>query len=219
MPKTIVAPFFSLIVLLFFVHDINAQSVDSIRAKAVYGFKNKEIKVIAQLDKIDFYEVSFQKKQLKGNPYIMFSTKEYLKGKMIKNEELYPAEIAKRYYKFKNIDSNTKITLTTRPKGDSVTFLYNILGQALPRTYKRLVSNDYSLRDGLLTDEAFKNIALNTTLPVFAYSLPYNDPKQPGISYYCAITKNGVQPDKWWDTYKIPHYIIVEMKIITEERL
>ncbi|MGY4385448.1 hypothetical protein ACVWYN_002488 [Pedobacter sp. UYP24] len=194
----------------------DAQSIDSVKAKAEYGFKNEEVKILAELDRIDYYKVSFQKKQLKGNPYLLFTTKEYLKGKIVKSEELIPAEVAKQYYKFKNIDSSTTISLTTKPKGDSVTFLYGILNQRIPRTYKRLADDRYSLRDGLVTNEAFKSIPVNTTLPIFAYSLPYEDPKQPGYLFYCAITANGVPPEKWWDTYKIPHYIIVEIKIVTE---
>lgn len=204
------------LVTIFFFQKTNAQAIDSIKAKAEYGFKNEEVKILAQLDHIDYYKVSFQKKQLKGNPYLMFYIKEYLKGKVVKSDELYPADFAKLYYRFKNIDSTTTITLTTKPNGDSVVFMYDILGVALPRTYKRLVSDAYSLRDGLGTNEAFKSIPLNTRLPLFAYSLPYEDPKQPDYRLYCALTANGVQPEKWWDTYKIPHYIIVEMKIVTE---
>ena len=78
-----------------------------------------------------------------------------------------------------------------------------------------MMRNDYSLRDGLVTNESFKNIATNTTMPLFVYSLPYEDPKQPGYKYYCALTADGVPPDKWWDKYKVEHYIIVEMKIVT----
>jgi len=206
----------TLFITTFLCQQTNAQTTDSIMAKAVYGFKNEEVRILAQMEQIDYFKVSFQKKQLKGNSYLMFYTKEYLKGKVLKSEELYPADLAKQYYRFKNVDSTTVITLTTKPKGDSVTFIYGILNNALPRTYKRLVSDSYSLRDGLGTNEAFKNIPLNSQLPLFAYSLPYEDPKQPGYRFYCALTANGVPPEKWWMTYKIPHYIVVEMKIVTE---
>ena len=39
-----------------------AQQVDSVRDKAQYGFKNDELKVIADLDRIDYYKVTFDKK-------------------------------------------------------------------------------------------------------------------------------------------------------------
>lgn len=218
MPKLATTLLTALLSNLLFLQPSHAQTIDTVKAKAEYGFKNEEIKILAQLDRIDYYKVSFQKKQLKGNPYLLISAKEYLKGKIVKDELLYPEDFAKKYYKLKNPDSTTTITLTTKPKGDSVTFIYGILGQSLPRTYKRLNNDNYSLRDGLATNESFKSIPLNTTLPLFAYSLPYQDPKQPDYLYYCALTANSVPPEKWWETYKIAHYIIVEMKIVTESR-
>lgn len=205
-----------LAIIVFSLQNIYAQHVDSIKAKAEYGFKNEDVKILAQLDRIDYYKVNFQKKTFKGNSYLVLSTKEYLKGKVVRSEQLIPEDFAKQYIKFKNLDSTSTITLTTRPKGDSVLFQYKILDMPpFSKTYKRLNNDQYSLRDGLVTNEEFKSIPLNTTLPLFAYSLPYEDPKQPGYLYYCAITSNGVPPEKWWDAYKIPHYIIVEMKIVT----
>lgn len=194
-----------------------AQQVDDIKAKAQYGFKNEELKVLAELDQIDHYKVSFEKKTLKGNPFLLFITKEYSKGKVVKQDTLIPPTYAKQFWKFKNIDSNSLITLTTKPQGDSVKFLYRIMDNSFTRTYKRINNELYSLRDGLVTNEEFKSIPVNKTLPLFAYSLPYNDPKKPDYSFYCVITSEGIPPEKWWETYKIPHFIIVEMKIVSEK--
>jgi len=194
----------------------SAQSPVSLQAKAAYGFKNEDAKILAQLEGIDHYKVTFKPQQLSGSHYFSITTKEYLKGKVIKSEELIPEDFAKQYYRFKNIDSNTTITLTTKPQGDSVLFLFNTLNRGyLPRKYMRLKRDTYSLRDGLVTNEGFKSVPLNTTLPLFAYSLPYVDPKQPNVAYYCAITADGVPPEKWWETKRIEHYIIVELKIVS----
>lgn len=206
-----------LVIITFFFQNAHAQFLDSIKAKAEYGFKNEDVKILAQLDRIDYYKVSFQKKTFKGNSYLVLSTKEYLKGKVVRSEQLIREDFAKQYVNFKILDSSSTITLTTRPKGDSVLFQYKILDMPpFSRTYKRLNNDQYSLRDGLVTNEEFKSIPLNSTLPLFAYSLPYEDPKQPGYLYYCAITAYGVPPEKWWETYKIPHYVIVEMKIVSK---
>lgn len=196
-----------------------AQQVDSVKAKAEYGFKNNELKILAELDRIDYYKVTFDKKTLKGHPFLLFTTKEYSKGRVVKYDTLIPPTYASQSWKFKDIDSNSIITLTTKPQGDSVKFLYHILGTSFTRFYKRLNNDSYSLRDGLVTNEKFKSIPVDKTLPLFAYTLPYEDPKQPGYSFYCAVTSNGVPPEKWWETYKIPHYIIVEMKIVSEIKM
>jgi len=205
------------IALVFLAMPTMAQQVDSVRAKAQYGFELDELQVIAELDRIDYYKVTFDTKTLKGHPFLLFITKEYSEGGVVKQDTLIPPEYARQFSEFKNIDSNSSITLTTKPQGDSVKFLYQILGNSFTRTYKRLNDDAYSLRDGLVTNEEFKSIPVNTTLPLFAYSLPYDDPKQPGYRFYCAITSNGVPPEKWWETYKIPHFIIVEMRIVTED--
>ena len=194
-----------------------AQQIDSVRAKAEYGFKNNEVKIIAELERIDHYKVSFANKSFRGNPFLLFTTKEYSEGKVVKHDTLIPISYARQFWKFKTIDSNSLIKLTTKPEGDSVKFLYQILGNNITRKYKRLNDDAYSLRDGLVTNEDFKTIPVGKTLPLFAYSLPYDDPKQPGYLFYCAITANGVPPEKWWDTYKIAHYIIIEMKIVDEQ--
>ena len=204
------------IALLLLATSSFAQKLDSISAKALYGFAGDDLKILAELDHIDHYKLSFDKQTFSGNSFIVLTTKEYSRGKVVKQDTLISAEAAKEYFSFKKLDSTTKFTLTTKPQGDSVKFLFRILNAQFTKTYKRLNDDAYSLRDGLVTNEEFKRIPLNKTLPLFAYSLPYDDPKQPNARFYCAITANGVQPDKWWETYKIPHYIIVEMKIVSE---
>ena len=205
------------IAMLCFNLKLVAQQTDSVKAKAEYGFQTDDVKILAELEHIDYYKVSFTPKTLKGQPFLFFTTKEYHKGIVVNRDTLMPQNYASQYLKFKKIDSNTTISLTTKPRGDSVTFLYHIMGWSISRTYKRLRDDSYSLRDGLVTNEAFKAIPVNKTLPLFAYSLPYEDPKQPGYMFYCAITANGVPPEKWWETYKIPHFIIVEMKIVSNK--
>lgn len=193
--------------------DAKGQTVDSIMVKANYGFKNDELKMLMRIDHVDYYKVTFQNKKFKGNPYLHFTTKEYLKGVLVKKDTLISLDFAKEYLKFKNVDSTSVLSLVTKPKGDSITFHYNLLGIEFSKNYKRIVRDDYSLRDGLVTNESYKSIPTNSTLPLFVYSLPYEDPKKPGYKFYCALTAEGISPDKWWDKYKVEHYIIVELKI------
>lgn len=197
-------------------YSANGQNLDSIKAKAEYGFKNDGLKMLMHIDHIDYYKVSFLKKELKGNPYLIFITKEYLKGVLLKKDTLISAKMGKEYLNFKNIDSTTTLSLITKPQGDSVTFHYNLLGLEFSKKHKRMIRDDYSLRDGLVTNETFKSISTSSMLPLFVYSLPYEDPKKPGYKFYCALTANGISPDEWWDKYKVEHYIIVEMKIVTD---
>lgn len=203
-----------LFLAVFSFYNVNGQIVDSVQAKAEYGSKIKDLQMLMHLEHTDYYKVNFVKKTFKKAPYLLFTTKEYLKGILVKKDTLVPLDFAKEYLKFKNVDSNTLLSLVTKPKGDSITFHYNLLGFEFSKSYKRILRDDYSLRDGLVTNGSYKNIPVNTTMPLFVYSLPYEDPKRPGYKFYCALTADGVSPDKWWLKYKVEHYIIVELKIV-----
>jgi len=192
-----------------------AQTIDSIEAKANYGSKISDVQLLMELEHIDYYKVQFKNITSKSR-YLFLVTKEYLYGKVTKCDTLLPVEYAKENFKLKSNDTSSNLILIAKPLSDSVLFNYRFLGMSLSRKYKRIRSDEYSLRDGLVTNEKFKKIPVNKTLPLFVYSLPYQDPKQPGYLFYCALTANGVPPEKWWDKYKVRHYIVVEINIVTE---
>lgn len=205
----------SIMTILTFFNAVG-QTVDSIKARAEYGSKIKDVQMLMRIDHMDYYKVTFTEKTLEKNAYLFFTTKEYWKGVLVKTDTLVSNALAKEYLKFNQVDSTTTLSLVTKPKDDSITFHYNLLGVELSKRYKRINRDDYSLRDGLVTNESYKNIPTNTNLPLFVYSLPYEDIRQPGYKFYCALTADSVPPDKWWDKYKVEHYVIVEMKIITK---
>ena len=206
--------YFLLVTTLLGIYQALAQLAPTIKAKAEYGSEVKDVQLLMELDHIDYYSTTFIHKNVK-NAYALFTTKEYWYGVLVKKDTLLPSLNPKEYLKFNNTNSTSKISLVTKPAKDSISFHFNLLGITFSKKYKRMNNDEYSLRDGLVTNEEFKTIATNTTLPLFVYSLPYEDPKQPNFKFYCALTADGVPPDKWWDTYKIAHYIIVEMKIIS----
>ena len=199
---------------LFFIIS-KAQTIDSIEAKANYGSTISDVQLLMELDKIDFYKVSFKNFHF-DNGYFLITSKEYLNGKVTKSDTLLSAGYAKKYFTLNKTDTSTTLILITKPLNDSILFNYRISGLSLTRKYKRINSEDYSLRDGLITNEEFKKIPVNRTIPLFVYSLPYEDPKQPGYKFYCALTANGIPPEKWWEKYGVKHYIVVELKILTK---
>lgn len=193
----------------------NAQSSDSIEAKANYGSTISDVQILMELDKIDYYKLQLTKLPFdKG--YFFIITKEYWNGKVSKIDTLLPIDDAKKYFILNKTDTSNTLTLMTKPINDSVLFNYRFSGLSITKKYKRTNSDEYSLRDGLSTNEEFKKIPINQTIPLFVYSLPYEDPKQPGYKFYCVLTANGVSPEKWWDNYKVKHYIVVEMKIVKD---
>lgn len=191
----------------------NAQQADSIKIKADYGSKIEELRLLMDLDRIDYYKLHFDNTTAK-NLYVLFTTKEYWNGKVTKVDTLLPEEYAKESMHIKSNDTSFTLSLMTKPVQDSIIFKYATPRSSMERKYKIGKSNNYSLRDGLISNEKFKKVALNTTTPVFVYSLPYKDPKKPNYLFYCALTADGVPPEQWWQKYNISHYIVVEMKIL-----
>lgn len=192
-----------------------AQTIDSVEAKSNYGSKISDVQLLMEIDHIDYYKTHFKQAKFENN-YLFLTIKEYWNGKVTKSDTLLPIEYAKESFKLNGKDTSSIFSLITKPLNDSVLFTFRFSGVTLSRKYKRIKSDDYSLRDGLVTNEEFKKIPVNKTIPFFVYSLPYEDPKQPGYLFYCALTTNGIPPKKWWDKYKVQHYIVVEMKILKE---
>jgi hypothetical protein len=205
----------TLLLIIIAYHIGKAQTTDSIEAKANYGSKINDVQLLMDLEHIDVYRVHFKNPNIKKS-YLFLTTQEYWNGKVTKADTLLPIEYARENFKFNSEDTVSILSLITKPLKDSVIFNFNFLGVRLNRQYSRIISNDYSLRDGLVTNETFKKIPINKTIPLFVYSLPYEDPKQPGYQFYCALTANGVPPEQWWKKYKIKHFIVVEMKIVTQ---
>lgn len=211
--KLKISAFIFLVTFSFSISD--AQMTDSIEVKANYGSKLEDVKLLMELDHIDYYKVQFKNTTPK-KLFLFLTTKEYWKGKVTKLDTILPLEDAKENFVVSKNDSSNILTLLTKPNKDNILFDFRFLGMSFPRKYKRIVSDEYSLRDGLVTNEVFKKIPIDKTIPLFVYSLPYEDPKNPGYLYYCALTANGVPPEKWWIKYKVTHYIVVEMKILPQ---
>lgn len=192
-----------------------AQNIDSVEAKSVYGSKISDVQLLMDLEHIDIYKVNFKNQKL-TNGYLLLTTNEYLCGKLTKTDTLLPSKYAKESFKLGINDSISILTLITKPLNDSVAFHFNFAGVGIVRKYARINTNSYSLRDGLVTNETFKKIPTNKAVPLFVYSLPYEDPKWPGYQFYCALTSDGIPPDKWFEKYRVKHLIVVQLQIATK---
>ncbi len=192
-----------------------AQNTDSIEARADYGSTIDDIQLLMELDKIDLYKVHF-KNVHSQNGYFLITSKEYWNGIETISDTLLSADYAKKYFTVDKNDTAATFTLITKPLNDSIIFNYRYSGLRVTRKYKRINRDDYSLRDGIITGEEFRKIPVNQTIPLFVYSLPYENPEQPGYKFYCALTADGVPPEKWWDKYKVEHYIVVSIKIVAD---
>lgn len=205
---------FTISIILLWVIS-NAQTTDSVEVKSSYGSKIGEVQLLMDLDHIDFYKVYFKRNKFPTS-YLLLTTKEYWNGQVKKVDTLLTVERAREHLKINESDSVSTLSLITKPHNDSVLFSFNFLGINLKRTYRRMNSDFYSLRDGIMSFDRFRKTPVDKTVPLFVYSMPYQDPNYPDMLFYCALGADGVPPDKWWEKYKVKHYIVVEMKIVTK---
>ncbi len=108
-----------------------------------------------------------------------------------------------------------KLKVLCQAQGDSGKFCFY---------YPRFTTNDfftltqpssaYQLRFALLPDQnnQVKVPSTNDKQAIFVYSLPFQTP-DPKMKSYCALTKDGIPPSKWWDVYHVKHYIVFYMQI------
>ena len=200
---------------LVIVTNIFCQIRDSTALRINYGSEIYEVQELFRLEQFDFFKISLNDKNL-IDKYIILKTKEYWQGKLTKENFLVPAEYVKEFMNIPSFDTSFIFTLMTKPYVDSITFSYNYQGN-LTRKYKRNSSSEYSLREAINSNGEYVLVPVNKYFPLFVYSMPYVDPKQPNYRFYCKLTANGVQPEDWWKVYKVEHYVIVEIKIVTSE--
>lgn len=200
---------------LIIVTNIFCQTRDSTELRINYGSEIYEVQELFRLEQIDYFKIFLNDKNL-IDKYIILKTKEYWRGKLTKENFLVPTEYVKEFMKIPNFDTSFMFTLITKPYVDSITFSYNFQGN-LTRKYKRNNSSEYSLREAINSNGEYVSVPVDKYFPLFVYSMPYVDPEQPNYRFYCKLTANGVQPEDWWKVYKVEHYIIVEIKIVTKE--
>ncbi|GAB3816348.1 hypothetical protein GCM10028895_11460 [Pontibacter rugosus] len=103
--------------------------------------------------------------------------------------------------------------ISHQPEKKLTHFLLQFDRVGLNPKYKSNKTDLYSLRDatGSLGDPV--RVPLNSSFPLFVYSLPYVDPKQPDLYQYCALTQDAVPPSEWGSKYGVKHYIVFELEI------
>ena len=198
--------------IAFSIQFSKAQRTDSTQLKLTYGSEISEINALFNLEHVDYFKITSRDTSLK-NQYFSFTTKEYWDKNLVKIDTLLRGAGAESISYGKN-DTSLVFSLMTKAKNnDTIDFSYNLFKYGTLRPYKKMNSDNYSLRDAINSNGKFVSVPKNKSFPLLVYSLPYKDPKYPGYLFYCELTANGVPPEKWGEKYGVEHYIIVELNI------
>lgn len=189
------------------------QQQDSARIRVTRGSKIEEIRELFDIDKIDYFKVTAKDTTLR-NTYFILTIAEYWNGKLTKRDTILSDEESKESLRYTDSDTAFSFTLMTKPaNAEKINFSFRFPSMGMQTKFKKINSDNYSLRDAINSDGEFVNVPKNRTFPLLVYSLPYQDPKKPGYLFYCELTADSVPPEQWGKKYNIKHYIIVYMRI------
>jgi hypothetical protein len=201
------------VLLLTLACSANSQN-DSIRLGAKFGSYNEEMTELYQMTNMEVYQFHLSLAEVK-NKKVKFSYVEYKDSAFSPEKPIGSGlDMKNPRGNFENDSIYTFKIAALKPKEDRVDmwFRFPLFGLGRPR-FNTLsnVSDRYSLRDFITTTgSSHSYIPVGKKVPFLVYSLPY---EKDGMLYYCSITTDGIQPEKWARTYGIKHYIIFYIKI------
>lgn len=168
--------------------------------------QNTDILSLMRFQNIDSENFKFESAELLGKSYEI-NLKEYKKGKLIRTENLLDGQ---NYIK---IDTSfTSLKFLSKIENDKMTVFVET-----PRMYsdkkgfklQKGKGVDYIVKD-FQGNKDFRNVSVNEEFSILAIITPVEIEK--GYFSYCEIAQSEVEPDKYWEKFKIPHYFVVTMK-------
>lgn len=189
------------------------QQADSVQIHLSSGSDIYELKDYFEASDIDYYRI-FLKNSLKKKVYFNVVVKEFRNGFNVKTDTLFSEKVAQKYLVVPANDSSFSFSLLIKPEANNSKFFrFRFPNVSMKKSYLTDDTDEYSLRSLISTQSHNSYIPINSTVPIFAYSLPYYDPSKPGWKSYCDLTKERVYPEKWWNQYHVKHFIIIYIKL------
>ena len=194
---------FALSLLLVF---LNSYSQKTVKMISKYGTKNKDIISLMRFQNITLESLSFESSELIGKSYEV-NLKEYRKGKLVKTKKLLDGD------KYVEIDSiNVTLIFLSKIENDKMTIFIEtarMFSDKMTFDLEKHKGNDYVLKD-FQGNKDFTNVSINEEFPILAIITPVELEK--GYFSYCEIAQSEIEPEKFGEKFKIPHYFVITMK-------
>lgn len=183
------------------------QKPDSVTVKVDWGVKSQELQDFYRFEEIDYFSATAGGEKLQKKYYTIVA-KEYWHSKLTRTDTLVNSRKMKMAINEKELAFRI---LSKKTESDSVKIQFLFPRFQVVRKFRTTKANTYSLRD----PSNGKKVTYSNATPVtlFAYSLPYQDPEQPGWLLYCELSKDGIPPEKWGEKFGIAHYITIDLTI------
>ena len=194
-------------------YSILAQT-DSTRLHVIWGSANPEMNELYEVLKVDPYTFKLANDQLK-NQKVLLTFTEYREGKIVQSSGDKGSH-AEQALNFTLVDSVFSFKVYAhKTRQDTVELFFRFPRMGFTSYFRTDRRDDYSLRHAAtVASKEFSNIPIGKKVPFLVYALPYEDPARPGMKFYCKLTNDGLEPEKWWDTYKVKHYVVFYLKVL-----
>jgi hypothetical protein len=191
--------------LLLTVNHAYSQKQDSLQVKINWGVESKELQDFYRFENLDYFLINTQGAIIKGK-YYKIILKEYWHKNLLRTDTLVNTRKMKMPLKAEELSFKL---MSKKVEPDSVKLMLIFPNFMIGRKYKTTKANTYSLRD--ISNGKAIHHHISKPLTLFAYSLPYQDPKQPGWLLYCELSKEGIPPEKWGKKFNIEHYLTLDI--------
>ena len=186
---------------------------DSTLVQIDYGFENTETTDLGRALNLEYFKINF-KDSLLNKHVFKFVMREYRNGKLALEEDFLAGSTPRSFYQYddKQGFSLRLLARTLSEKALQLNFFFPRFSRVKRFESVENKSYQYSLRDNNAGGGKVR-VPIGKPFPFFTYSLPYEDPKNPGWLQYCALTADGVAPEKWGEKYGVQHYVVLELTI------
>jgi hypothetical protein len=197
-------------ILLFLVISTNSMfSQENIKMKIKSAVVDNDLRNILNFENIDLSKIELSGKELIGKNY-QINIKEYKNGKLTSTSELFESssyelfKIKNKIFKFTlltKIIDKTKLKIALKfDRFGSKTLFFDLTNTKFP----------YVMKD-FLGQKGEVEISLDKVFYITSIISPTMH--EDGSGSYCEVVQNG-NPEELGEKFKIPHYFLVEMKII-----
>ena len=194
-----------LLFLFFSIGEIASQETPFISITS--GTESDEMRDLMAFQKIDYESVKIKGAGLAGKNY-KITLKEFSNGKLVKSETIFDSS-RDNFFRIKSDSLKFKV-LTQVDATNHFNLMLNFGRFSISERY--LVPphppSDYVLKN-FLGGKDNMPIQLDADNYIFAYMTPFLHGD--GSASYCEVAQSGVNPEKLFDKFKIPHYYLLEM--------
>lgn len=198
----------SIFALVLFSYLVStAQRADSVTL-AVNGVDNPELLDYYRFEEIDYFKMKIYGEDIEDK-YFVLSSSQYWNGELIQVDTIANT----KFFQLKNASDTIGIRVMTKKMGDdSVKFQFHLPRFSTDRKFPTTEKDTYSLRD--ITSRGLETFPAADPINLLVYSMPYEDPDQPGYLFYCELSREGTPPEQWGKKFGVEHYIIFKLHLI-----